>query len=208
MTMPRTSIHRDAVKVMSRADLTARLVAKLQAEEAVVAGIGFTNFDLWSVGRRPQNFYMLGSMGLALPIALGVAIAQPTRRVFALEGDGSILMQLGALGTIASRRPKNLVMIVWDNAVYQITGGQPTATAEAVDLVGVARASGIASSHWAKDEAHFDQLVDEALVADVPMFIAARVTGDRPAATTHRDPVQIRESFMRGLGVRRDPFSA
>jgi thiamine pyrophosphate-dependent acetolactate synthase large subunit-like protein len=117
-------------------------------------------------------------------------------------------MQLGVLGTIASRRPNNLAMIVWDNAAYQITGGQPTATAEAVDLVGVARACGIAGSHWAKDEAHFAELVDAALVADGPMLIAARVTGDRPAATTHRDPVQIRESFMRGLGVRRDPFSA
>ncbi|HEX5080054.1 MAG TPA: thiamine pyrophosphate-dependent enzyme [Geminicoccaceae bacterium] len=202
------STRRDAVKIMSRADLTARLVAKLQAEDAIVAGIGFTNFDLWSVGRRPQNFYMLGSMGLALPIALGVAIAQPARRVFALEGDGSLLMQLGVLGTIANRRPKNLVMIVWDNAAYQITGGQPTATAGAVDLVEMARASGIAASGWAKDEAHFAELVDEALVADAPMFIAARVTGDRPAATTHRDPAQIRETFMRGLGVRRDPFSA
>jgi thiamine pyrophosphate-dependent acetolactate synthase large subunit-like protein len=208
MTMPATSIRRDEAKVMSRADLTARLVARLHAEEAIVAGIGFTNFDLWSVGRRPQNFYMLGSMGLALPIALGVAIAQPARRVFALEGDGSLLMQLGVLGTIASRRQRNLVMIVWDNGAYQITGGQPTATAEAVDLVGVARASGVTGSQWAKDEAHFEDLIDEALVADAPMFIAARVTGDRPAATTHRDPVQIRESFMRGLGVRRDPFSA
>jgi thiamine pyrophosphate-dependent acetolactate synthase large subunit-like protein len=199
---------RDQAKVMSRADLTARLVGRLQAEEAIVAGIGFTNFDLWTVGHRPQNFYMLGSMGLALPIALGVALAQPARRVFALEGDGSLLMQLGVLGTIAGRRPGNLAMIVWDNAAYQITGGQPTATAEAVDLVGVARGCGIASSHWVRDEAHFDQLVGEALGADAPTFIAARVTGDRPAATTHRDPVQIRERFMRGLGVRRDPFSA
>jgi thiamine pyrophosphate-dependent acetolactate synthase large subunit-like protein len=208
MTMPGTSIQRGQAKVMSRADLTARLVAQLRAEEAIVAGIGFTNFDLWSVGRRPQNFYMLGSMGLALPIALGVAIAQPARRVFALEGDGSLLMQLGVLGTIASRRPKNLVMIVWDNGTYQITGGQPSATAEAVDLVGVARACGIASSRWASNEAHFEELVDEALIAAAPTFIAARVTADRPAATTHRDPVQIRESFMRGLGVRRDPFLA
>jgi thiamine pyrophosphate-dependent acetolactate synthase large subunit-like protein len=208
MTTPGTGIRRDEAKVMSRAELTARLVRKLGAEEAIVAGIGFTNFDLWSVGRRPQNFYMLGSMGLALPIALGVAIAQPARRVFALEGDGSLLMQLGALSTIASRRPKNLVMIVWDNGAYQITGGQPTATAEAVDLVRVARASGIAGSQWARNEAHFEELVDEALVADAPTFIAARVTGDRPAATTHRDPAQIRESFMRGLGVRRDPFLA
>src|SRR6266481_9093346 len=88
-------------KGLNRFDITKRLVALLRNDEAVVGGIGNTNFDLWAVGRRPQNFYMLGSMGLAIPIALGVAIAQPGRHVIALEGDGSLLMQLGCLTTIA-----------------------------------------------------------------------------------------------------------
>src|ERR1700694_1357853 len=116
-------------KVMNRFDLTSRLVARLKSEEAVIGGIGNTNFDLWSAGHRPQNFYMLGSMGLACPIALGVALAQPQRRVVALEGDGSLLMQLGTLATIATLAPKNLTIIVMDNGSYQITGGQKTATA-------------------------------------------------------------------------------
>jgi len=116
-------------KVMNRLDLTSRLVGKLKNEEAVIGGIGNTNFDLWAAGHRPQNFYMLGSMGLAFPIALGVALAQPQRRVFALEGDGSLLMQLGCLSTIATLKPKNLTMIVMDNGIYQITGAQPTAMA-------------------------------------------------------------------------------
>ena len=116
-------------KVMNRFDLTSRLVAKLKHEEAVIGGIGNTNFDLWAAGHRPQNFYMLGSMGLAFPIALGVALAQPKRRVFALEGDGSLLMQMGCLSTIATLAPKNLTMIVMDNGVYQITGAQPTPAA-------------------------------------------------------------------------------
>ena len=102
-------------KVMNRFDLTSRLVARLKHEEAVIGGIGNTNFDLWSAGHRPQNFYMLGSMGLTFPIALGVALAQPDRRVFALEGDGSLLMQLGCLTTIASQAPANLTLIVMDN---------------------------------------------------------------------------------------------
>src|SRR5437660_3125709 len=106
-------------KVMNRFDLTSRLVAKLKNEEAVIGGIGNTHFDLWATGQRPQNFYMLGSMGLAAPIALGVALAQPARRVFALEGDGSLLMQLGALGTIAAIKPNNLAVIVFDNGMYQ-----------------------------------------------------------------------------------------
>ena len=94
-------------QVMNRFEITKRLVAKLPGEEAVIGGIGNTNFDLWSAARRPQNFYMLGSMGLACPIALGVALAQPQRRVVALEGDGSLLMQLGCLATIAMLKPKN-----------------------------------------------------------------------------------------------------
>ena len=109
-----TSAPARNTKIMNRFDLTSRLVAKLKHEEAVVGGIGNTNFDLWATGHRPQNFYMLGSMGLAFPIALGVALAQPKRRVFALEGDGSLLMQMGCLSTIATLAPKNLCMVVID----------------------------------------------------------------------------------------------
>src|SRR5258707_15748033 len=86
---------------MQRADLMRRLVSKLDREEAVIGGIGHSNFDLWGAGDRPQNFYMLGSMGLACPIAFGVALGQPNRKVFALEGDGSLLMEMGCLATIA-----------------------------------------------------------------------------------------------------------
>ncbi len=75
--MPAPTIDASAVKVLNRAELTKRLVAKLARDEAVVAGIGNTNFDLYAAGHRPQNFYMLGSMGLACPIAFGVALAQP-----------------------------------------------------------------------------------------------------------------------------------
>ncbi|MFN7902982.1 MAG: thiamine pyrophosphate-dependent enzyme, partial [bacterium] len=105
-------------------------------------------------------------------IAMGVAIAQPERRVFALEGDGSLLMQLGCLSTIAAQAPKNLIVIIWDNGIYQITGGQGTPAAQAgTDLIAIARASGIASAHWAADEAEFDALIDRALTTDGPHVI-------------------------------------
>jgi len=169
----------------------------------VIGGIGNTNFDLWASGQRPQNFYMLGSMGLAIPIALGVAIAQPKRHVIALEGDGSLLMQLGCLSTIGTLGTKNLTMVVMDNASYQITGAQPTATAKAADLVAIARASGIAKAAWAADEDEFDRLIAVALAEGGPTLIAARIDQKPGTATTDRDPVQIRERFMRGLGVRK-----
>ena len=189
-------------KVMNRYDLTCRLVTKLTHGEAVIGGIGNTNFDLWASGQRPQNYYMLGSMGLACPIALGVAIAQPARRVFALEGDGSLLMQLGCLSTIATQAPKNLTIIVFDNGVYQITGAQPTPAAGVADIVAIAQASGIAASTWAADEHDFERLVDDALLHSAPSLIAVRIDTQPGVGTTDRDPVQIRERFMRGLGVR------
>jgi thiamine pyrophosphate-dependent acetolactate synthase large subunit-like protein len=189
-------------KVMNRFDITSRLIAKLTNEEAVIGGIGNTNFDLWAAGHRPQNFYMLGSMGLAFPIALGVALAQPSRRVFALEGDGSLLMQLGCLSTIATLKPKNLTMVVMDNGIYQITGAQPTPAAAVADLVAIAVSSGLTNSAWAADEEDFERLIERSLAASEPMLIGVRIDDKPGAGTTRRDPVQIRERFMLGLGVR------
>jgi thiamine pyrophosphate-dependent acetolactate synthase large subunit-like protein len=189
-------------KVMNRFDLTSRLVARLKHDEAVIGGIGNTNFDLWAAGHRPQNFYMLGSMGLAFPIALGVALAQPGRRVIALEGDGSLLMQLGCLTTIASQAPPNLTLIVMDNGIYQITGAQPTPGATTTDIITVAHGCGLADASWAADEDDFERLIEQSLAATTPMLIAARIDDKPGTGTTRRDPVQIRERFMIGLGVR------
>ena len=183
---------------MNRFDLTKRLVAKLK-NEAVIGGIGNTNFDLWAAGQRLQNFYMLGSMGLAIPIGLGVALAQPGRKTFVLEGDGSLLMQLGSLGTVATTAPKNLAIVVFDNQMYQITGKQKTLTATTVDLVAVAKGAGLQQSEWASDEAHFEALVERALKGAGPWLIGARVDGGKPAGVTERDPAKIRQRFMEGI---------
>lgn len=185
--------------MMNRSDLTRRLVAKLKAREAVIGGIGNNNFDLWAAGPRPENFYMLGSMGLAAPIALGVALAQPERRVFALDGDGSLLMQLGALGTIAATAPKNLTIVVFDNGMYQITGKQKSLTAGTVDLVAMAKGAGLAQSAWAAEEAQFEALVERALKENGPWLIAAKIDDAKPAGTTERDPARIRRAFMAAI---------
>ncbi|RAI60482.1 thiamine pyrophosphate-dependent enzyme [Roseicella frigidaeris] len=189
-------------KRLHRFEATQRLVAKLHRGEAVIGGIGHSNFDLWAAGHRPQNFYMLGSMGLAVPIALGVALAQPQRRVFALEGDGSLLMQLGCLATVATLRPANLVILVLDNGTYQITGGQPTPGAGGADYVAIARGCGIASAAWAADEADLERLIDAALATEGPHLIGLKLDDQGPAAQTERDPPQIRDRFMRGLGTK------
>ncbi len=196
--MAETNLHR-----MHRFDLTKRLVAKLQREEAVIGGIGHSNFDLWAAGHRPQNFYMLGSMGLAIPIALGVALAQPARRCFALEGDGSLLMQLGCLATVATLAPKNLTMLIMDNGSYQITGGQATPAAGGADFVAIARGCGLRSAVWATDETDFDAQIDRCLATDGPHLIGLKLDDQPPAAQTERDPPQLRDRFMRGMGVKK-----
>lgn len=197
------AVNAHNAKVMNRFELTKRVVGQLKHEEAVIGGIGNANFDLWAAGQRPQNFYMLGSMGLTIPIGLGVAIAQPQRHVVALEGDGSLLMQLGCLATVATLKPKNLTMIVWDNGIYQITGNQPIPGAGHADFVAIARGLGLPNSNWAADEGDFDRLFAAALKSDVPTLIAARIDSKPGVGATERDPVQIRTRFMQGLGVKK-----
>ena len=204
--MPITANHatnRHQARVMNRFELTRRLVANLKHDEAVIGGIGYTNFDLWAAGRRPQNFYMLGSMGLAVPIALGVALAQPQRNVIALEGDGSILMQVGSLATVAVRKQKNLTIVIMDNGTYQITGGQPTSTGLGADIVVMAHGAGIVQGAWAADEDAFERLIQRSLREEGPWLIGCRIDQEKPADTTERDPPRIREQFMRGLGVKK-----
>ncbi len=191
------------LKRMYRFDLTQRLVARLKREEAVIGGIGHSNFDLWAAGHRPQNFYMLGSMGLAIPIALGVALAQPQRKVFAIEGDGSLLMELGCLTTVAALAPKNLAILLMDNGIYQITGGQKTPGAQA-DYVAIARGCGLGGAVWAADEADFERQIDRCLAEDGPHFIGLKLDDQPPKAQTERDPSQIRDRFMRGMGAKKD----
>ena len=197
------SNERAAIKTLNRTALTKRLVRKLTRQEAVIGGIGNANFDLFAAGHRPQNFYMLGSMGLACPIALGVALAQPERGVVALEGDGSILMGLGCLATIANMKPRNLTVIIWDNGMYQITGKQQAATSGMTDIVAVARGAGIAASEWVRDEAHFDRLIDRRFDDGGPILLAVKIDDEPGNAQTPRDPPLIRSRFMKGLGTSR-----
>jgi thiamine pyrophosphate-dependent acetolactate synthase large subunit-like protein len=188
------------VKTLNRTALTQLLVASLRHEEAVIGGIGNSNFDLFAAGHRPQNFYMLGSMGLACPIALGVALAQPERGVIALEGDGSILMGLGCLATIANMKPRNLTIIIWDNGIYQITGKQRAATADTSDIVAIARGAGIATSAWVRSEQSCSIGV---LTAAGRSCWRSRLTTNRGKGETPRDPALIRSRFMKGLGTGR-----
>ena len=177
-------------------------------EEAVIGGIGNTNFDLWAAGQRPQNFYMLGSMGLAIPIALGVALAQPQRHVFALEGDGSLLMQLGCLATIAMLRAEE----PHHRRVGQRHLPDHRQPADRDRRGRRYRRDRARRRHRARAPGRPTRRISTAWSTRArrggPSLIAARIDEQPGVGATERDPVQIRDRFMRGLGVRRAPAAS
>jgi len=98
----------------------------IASDEPIIAANGFISRDLFDLFDKASNFYMIGSMGLASSIGLGVAMKNPKKRVFVFDGDGNILMNLGSLTTIGSMKPKNLIHVIFDNSSHESTGGQPT----------------------------------------------------------------------------------
>ena len=134
-------------------------------DQPVVANLGPTSNDLWHAERRERNLYTYGSMGLCSSIALGIALSTE-ERVISLDGDGSLLMNMGTLATIARERPKNLVVVVWDNEEWGQTGHQPSHTATGTDLEGVAAASGIPRTRTVRTLEELDLVFQEALHED------------------------------------------
>jgi phosphonopyruvate decarboxylase len=125
----------------SRRDVLATVVAATGPDDLVIATTGYTGRELYAIDDRTNHLYMVGSMGCASSIGLGLALARPDRRVVVLDGDGAMLMRLGALATIGYERPANLVHLLLDNEMHESTGGQSTVT-HSVDAAGVAAACG------------------------------------------------------------------
>src|SRR6188768_275489 len=126
--------------VIDRRAAVVRLLES-RGDGLVVSGLGSPTFDVFAAGDSPLNFYLWGAMGGAAMVGLGLALAQPARRVLAVTGDGEMLMGLGSLATIGARRPANLAIVVLDNQSYGETGMQPSHTARGVDLAGIALAA-------------------------------------------------------------------
>lgn len=128
----------------TRRDMLAAIRA-VAGGDVLVATTGYTGRELYALGDSPNQFYMVGSMGCAASLALGLALAQPKRRIVAIDGDGALLMRLGALTTIGAERPGNLVHLLLDNGLHESTGGQATAS-PTVDFCALAAASGYAAT--------------------------------------------------------------
>ena len=159
---------------MNRLEATRR-ICEIAGEAAIIASLGHPAYDLFAAEDRPRNFYTWGSMGLASSVGLGLALARPEVRVFVLDGDGSLLMNLGSLATIGLLRPANLVVVVMDNEEYATTGGQKTPTAHGADLESAARAMRVDATTVRTIEE-----LTSAVARPGPVVVVAKVTESPP----------------------------
>lgn len=171
----------------------------LIGDELVVSNLGDPSKELYHTRDRAENFYMLGSMGLTSSISLGLALSQD-RRVVCLDGDGSILMNMGSLATIANMKPDNLILVVLDNGAYGTTGNQSSYAAGLTDLVDVARACGFDYCLKAGDTTELSEAFKGCLDRRELSFIHANiVSDDNKLSAIPLDPVTIKNRFMNSI---------
>lgn len=170
------------------------------SEMLVVAGLGAPAWDVAAAGDRPLTFPLWGAMGGAVSLGLGLALAQPSRRVLVITGDGEMLMGLGSLATVAIRRPSNLAVVVLDNERYGETGMQLSHTAGSVDLAAVASATGIPLCGTLDDEQRFQGALPQILHQDGPLFFNIKVRAEKlPLVLPPKDGVYLKNRFRLAL---------
>lgn len=168
----------------------------------VVSGLGSPTYDVFAAGARPENFYLWGAMGGAVPLALGLALAQPGRSVVAVTGDGEQLMGVGSLGTVAAVAPANLTVVVLDNGHYGETGMQPSHTSLGTDLVAVARGFGIAEALLVTDVGEAAAVAERVRARAATTFVRVVVGADElPRVLPPRDGAANKNAFRAALGL-------
>jgi thiamine pyrophosphate-dependent acetolactate synthase large subunit-like protein len=192
MTTPRSI-------TLDRRDVVARLLEQ-RGNALVVSGLGTPTFDVYATGDSPLNFYMWGAMGGTAMLGLGLALAQPSRRILVITGDGDMLMGMGSLATIGAHRPRNLAIVVLDNERFGETGMQPSHTARGVDLAAVARASNFETAETIYTRAELDTWIDSIANAAAPVLAVVKITTSRPPLRfPPRDGTYIKNRFREAL---------
>ena len=186
---------------MRRATAIAVVLKHLTNHLAVTAN-GWISRETCAARDRAENFYMLGSMGLASSIGLGLALAQPSRHVVVFDGDGNLFMALGTLAMVAENRPAKFLHIVFDNEVYGSTGGQRSHSAK-VPLDELARAAGYEEVRRVSDPEELDAATEALLGADGPAFLLVKVEpeADGTAPRVPLEPQEIAERLRATLGL-------
>jgi thiamine pyrophosphate-dependent acetolactate synthase large subunit-like protein len=166
----------------------------------VVAGLGAPAWDVTAAGDEPLNFPLWGAMGGAVSLGLGLALAQPGRRVLVISGDGEMLMGLGSLATVAVQRPPNLAIVVLDNERYGETGMQLTHTAGDVDLAAVAVATGIPLCRTISDDDELQIALPQIRHDSGPLFFNIKVRAERlPLVLPPKDGAYLKDRFRLAL---------
>lgn len=188
----------------TRADYYRALADGLPKDALVVTALGNASY-LWAVMHHaPGNFYFEDAMGLALPLALGLAVAQPARPVVAVEGDGALLMHMGTLVTVGAVAPDNLTVLLVQNGVHAASGGQALTNAT-LDLAALARAAGIAKAQNVSTADAFTSAFTTAVTTDGPHVLVLATEPDvevvKPPVAL--DPVMTKHRFMAAIGAPR-----
>ena len=181
---------------MIRKEAIAIVVEKI-GNQHIISANGFISRDLLEVCDKNSNFYMIGSMGLASSIGLGVALKNPRKSVFIFDGDGNVLMNLGSLTTIASQKPKNLIHIVFDNSVHESTGGQPT-NSNFVNIEKIAKACNYNHTFMVRTENNLLKILDKIKKLKGPIMIVVKIQQSKGEKSKRVNilPVDIKERFM------------
>src|SRR5437773_6661701 len=187
--------------MMQRIECLRAIHPRLQ-DCLVVTIMGAVAAELQSLGHRSNFFYLQHAMGLASSMGLGIALARPERQVVVFDGDGSVLMNLGGLTTLARYRPRNLVHVVFDNESLLSVGGFPTATSTGTDLAAIAAAAGVRRTATARTLDEFRGAFDEAIAARDLTTIVAKVDAVGPSKyVTELSLLENRFAFQRYLAI-------
>src|SRR6476469_8032282 len=190
---------------MLRAEALQAIYPQLE-ERVLVTIMGAVAAELQSIGHRPGFFYLQHAMGLASSMGLGIALSRPELKVVVVDGDGSGLMNLGGLTTLARYRPRNLVHVVFDNESLLSVGGFPTATSTGSDLAAIAAAAGVPRTETVSGLEEFTRAFDEALSAGDLTTLVAKVDATGPAKyVTDLSLLENRFEFQRYLTKARLP---
>lgn len=193
-----------AKHTVSRREFVANLL-KVVPDALVVTGLGSPSYDVFAAGDRHENFYLWGAMGGSTSLGLGLALAQPEKKVVVITGDGEQLMGIGSLMTIGVQAPKNLTIVVLDNGHFGETGMQRSHASLGADLVGLAKASGIADAHLITSDDGYAEIAKRINQKSVTSFNQVLITADEPPrALPSRDGVYVKNRFRATLGLQ--PF--
>jgi len=188
-----------SANALQRREVVAAILRQ-RGDALVITGLGSPTWDACAAGDDVRNFYLWGGMGGAPMIGLGLALAQPQRRVLVLTGDGEMLMGVGSLATIGVQRPANLSIVVLDNEHYGETGMQATHTGAGVDLAAIAKASLFAETATLRTQADLQAFIPKLYASQGPVFASVKVSTDKvPMTLPLRDGTHIKNRFREAL---------